>query len=105
MSIWFNEPEIDQHVRRFASHPILGRATRLLSEYRHEVNNNSDGWAYWKIAARAASKLMTLIEKANLQGFHYNPSYVEPTEADLRTAITPIKTFCTKHNLTMPIIS
>jgi len=88
---FLNEAEIDMYLERHERHPVLRKATKLLSEFRHLVNNNSDGWAYWGPPVRAAKKLMQLISNR-----------AEVTEADLKKAITPIKSFCTRHKFQFP---
>lgn len=81
-----NEYDIDRAAERFASHPVLGSATKFLVQYRDQVNQHSDGWAYWGPPVKAASKLFTLIE---------NPDTA--TIARLRAAIAPIKGFYTRR--------
>lgn len=89
--MFMNESEIDESVFRYQRHPVLGKATRFLADYRDEVNSNSDGWPYW--GAKAAARLMELIHNARDR---------EPTEAEIRKAIGPIRSFCTKKGLTCP---
>ena|SRR5271165_5007781 len=84
--LYMNEHEITIASDRFTDHPILGRAARFLAWFRDEVNEHSDGWPYWKPPVRAAAKLMTLI---------LHPE--QATEASLKVAITPIKTFYTRR--------
>jgi hypothetical protein len=88
--LFMNESEIDEALRRHRDHPVLRRATRLLSEFRHEVNRKSDGWHSWPGGARAARQLMELIQRR------------DGTEAELRKAIGPIRSVCTRKNLTFP---
>ncbi len=89
--LFMNEWEIDQSVVRHAKHPVLSKATKLLYDLKNLVNQHSDGWAYWRAPVKAAAKLMALIETPELA-----------TEADLKRAMTPIKSFCTRHKLTFP---
>jgi hypothetical protein len=96
---WMNEAEIDHAVERYQRHPVLGPATRILSEYRHIVNANSDGWPYWAPAGRAASKLMALIESARGD---FGRQAETVTEAQLKKALVPLKAFCTKRKLPFP---
>jgi hypothetical protein len=90
--MFMNECEIDSAAERYRAHPVLGRATRLLAAYRDEVNRKSDGWPYW--GSKCADKLMDLIYSS-----HPWASNREPTEAEVRRAIGPIKSFCTKKGL------
>ena len=79
---------------RYANHPVLGPATTFLSEFKDEVDNHSDGWAYWKAPLQAAAQLMTLIQSGKADV----PS--------LTKAMAPIKAFMTRKGLaagmTMP---
>ena len=104
--MWMNEMEIDEAAARFASHPVLGKATRFLSEFRDEVNNHSDGWAYWKLPAHAADKLMTFIYSHKMAGMGAYPRMPEPKEQDFLKTLSPIKSFYTrrgnKAGMTLP---
>lgn len=90
--MWMNEYEIDEAVVRYRSHPVLGKAARVLSALRHTINENSDGWPYWKAPSKAAKQLMSLFEKP-----------AEATEAAYRKALAPIKSFCTRHKRVLDI--
>jgi len=90
MSLFMNECEIDVAVFRYGNHPVLAKAARLLAAYRDEVNRKSDGWPYW--GHKCASKLMDLIQSG------------DATEADVRRAIGPIKSFCSRKGLTFPAV-
>jgi hypothetical protein len=84
--LFMNEYEIDRAVTRHQSHPVLSVATKFLSEFRDEVNAHSDGWCHWPAPLHAAAKLMTLVEQNS-----------QPTEADLKKALAPIKSFYTRR--------
>lgn len=92
MNTW----DIDRAMADHAKHPVLGPATRMLGVFRDTVNQNSDGWPYWTAARKAASKLMYLIEVGDTNRGR------TATEAEFKKAQTPLKTFCTKHNLPFP---
>lgn len=89
--IFMNTWEVSEAADRHKSHPVLGRATRLLSEFQDLVDANSDGWAYWKAPQKAVQKLVALIQEPTTA-----------TEAKLKAAITPIKALCTRHKLKFP---
>lgn len=89
MPSFMNEGEIDYAAQRYASHPTLGRATRLLAAYRNEVNRNSDGWPYW--GWRCSDRLAQLIRAGNA------------TEGEVTRACAPIKSFCTRKRLRFPV--
>lgn len=88
---FMNEPEIDTYVHRYREHRVLAEATRFLSDLRHLVNENSDGWCYWRAPVVAAKQLMLLIEKPETA-----------TTAALKKALVPIKSFCTRKKLKCP---
>ncbi len=77
-----NEWEIDEAVRRHAAHSVLGKAALFLSEFRHEVNQHSDGWAYWKPPLKSAARLIAIVQ-----------GKAPATESELIKALTPIKSF------------
>lgn len=101
-----NTCEIDDNARRFADHPVLGPATRFLQRFRDLIDSVSDGWAYWAPPVRSAKSLMELIDQADqavrdLRLGRGDGQY-QPSEADLKKALRPVKAFCTRHKLQMP---
>lgn len=89
--LFMNTWDIDEAADRYKKQPVLDRATRLLVAFRDLIDANSDGWAYWRLAPKAAEKLMTLIKEPETA-----------SEAKLKAAITPLKAFCTRHKLRFP---
>lgn len=67
-------------------HHVAGRAVRILDAFCHHINGCSDGIGYWRPPLKAAQKLIAICEGRD-----------EVTEAELRKALTPIKSFVTKH--------
>ena len=92
--MWMNEYEIERAVENFTQHPVLGPAARFLSEFRHQVNDHSDGWQYFTVAAKSAEKLMNLLYEHTGRSY---PVLPEATEEDVRKTITPIKAFYTRR--------
>jgi hypothetical protein len=105
--LYMNDFDIEQ-AQRNANNPnrhyplttnqaVLRKATDFLAAYKEQVDANSDGWAYWKAPVAAAAKLMTMIQ---------NPETA--TEATYKAAMTPIKSFYTKHGfkagMQMPVV-
>jgi hypothetical protein len=90
-----NEGEIDEAVRRYRRHPVLGPATETLSSLREATNRHGDGWAYWPKPVRAAAKLMELIEGDRANAFR-DEARLDVTEAKLKAAYVPIKAFRTR---------
>jgi hypothetical protein len=95
--MWMNEFEIEQAIEKFKSHPVLGKGARFLGAFRDEVNEHSDGWPYWKLPGKAAEKLMDLLHGHMYAGMGAYPRLAEPTEADLKKAVAPIKSFYTRR--------
>jgi hypothetical protein len=93
---FMNQWDIEDAAERFRSHEVLGPATRTLQSLCEWANNNSDGWAYWPKPARAAAKLMEMIERDAT--FHWrNPSRDDVTAAEYKKCLSPIKAFRTKQ--------
>jgi hypothetical protein len=85
-----NDYDIDNAFHRASRDSVKRKAIRILINHKDIVNNNSDGWAYWKAPVQAAQKLMQLIKGPN--------TISEVTAAEcLKIALRPIKSFYTKH--------
>jgi hypothetical protein len=84
--MWMNRWDIQFAVERNSPATVKGRAARFLAAFMEEVDNNSDGWAYWPLPGRAAEKLQDMIQSENPM-----------TEADYRKALVPIKSFYTRR--------
>ncbi len=91
-----NGYDIESAHEMFATDPVFGPLTRTLVSLRDCADSNSDGWAYWPKPARAASKLMDLIERRRWESR-------EATPAEVRKALTPIKAFRTRSGLQFEI--
>jgi len=98
---FMNDYDIARAEDKFADHPVLGPAVQTLVNLRDAANANSDGWAYWPAPARAANKLMELIE--NGDRFDYEREDATPDK--LATALRPIKAFRTRHGIDFEIVS
>ena len=96
---FMNRWDIDNAVNRWADHPVLGPASRTLRALRDAADANSDGWAYWPKPARAANKLMELIEGDGTSRFFFDDDREDATVARLRAAYSPIKAFRTRSGL------
>lgn len=83
--MFMNEWEIEENRDRYATHPILGPATRFLYDFMLETNRHSDGWPYWSAPVKAAKQLMLFVQKE------------DGTQAELLSAIRPIKSFMTRR--------
>lgn len=86
-----NSWEIDEAVRRYGAHPVLGPAARLLAAVRDLADARSDGWAHYPAPVRACRRLIDMI---------YDPA---GASADaLRKAVAPVRAFCTRAGWKFP---
>lgn len=100
--MWMNESEIDHALEiARAETPHLAPYVQYLSDWRDTVNQNSDGWAYWKAGAKCADKLSDLANGIRMSLMHRGNM---PTEAEFRKALTPIKATATRHGLPAPTL-
>lgn len=98
---FMNDYDIDDAVRRHGDHPDypnLAAAVRTLENLRDWANDSSDGWAYWPKPARAADRLMTIIEDANKADW-YCADRQDVDRATLVKAYSPIKAFLSRQNV------
>ena len=100
---FMNEYDIDERADQYRGHPILGPATRTLEALKECANRNSDGWAYWPKPARAAAKLMELIERDGTARYRFDDDREDVTPAEYRRALAPIKAFRTRTGLDFEI--
>ncbi len=86
---------VEDAVVLFRRDPVLGPAALALQAYKDAMNGMSDGWAYWSRGRKPTEKLQTIIEDAMLAR-HRNHPRREWTEADVRKALTPMKSAATR---------
>jgi hypothetical protein len=100
--MWMNEGEIDEMVE-FTSleAPEFAPYARYLSDWRDTVNSVSDGWHSWRAGAGCAEKLMEALQSLRNSHRYGDES---PAEAAFKRALTPIKSFASKKNLTAPTL-
>ena len=93
---FINTYQIDDLVRSGRGGDIFRKAVRLLADLRDLADAISDGWHSWPKPARAANRLVELVET-------HQPSprngwrATEPTPAELKKAVVPIKSFITRN--------
>lgn len=92
--MWMNQYDIEGAAQRHHDCPNVRKGIHLLLRLMQAVNEQSDGWPYWRAPAKAAEKLTELLQTAgNLNhGTHGTISAV-----DLRKAIAPIRTMVTRQ--------
>ena len=75
--------------------PNVRKGVLLLLRFMEAINDQSDGWAYWPAGSRAAQKLQELLKTA---GNLNHGTHGTITDADLRKAITPIRSMVTRQS-------
>jgi hypothetical protein len=78
--MWMNQYEIDAAAHAFHECPNVRKGVALLKALAESVNQQSDGWAYWRAPSKAAEKLMQLLQTAGNLSYGTHASI---TEADL----------------------
>lgn len=103
MAIFMNEYEIDDALDMLRAHaPELAPYAKYLADWRDTVNENSDGWPYWKAGRSCAVKLMEAVHGATLA---LRTSKPLPPEEDFAKALRPIKAAATRLKLPAPVLS
>lgn len=97
--MWMNEYEVESAIRLFddPDTPNLYAAAESLAQLVEWTNSNSDGWPYWPKPAKAATRLMDLLQMAQRQA--YNGTLRDASAADLTTALRPVKAFLTRQGV------
>ena len=97
-----NEYEIDDIVALFGPNrsviPNLYQAAVALSRLRGWTNSHSDGWQYWSKPSTAATQLITVIKEGERQ-YRRTWEWQDITEAQLKKALTPVKSFLTRQKV------
>jgi len=68
----------------------------VVDNLAEQTNLVSDGWAYWSKPCRAAAKAIELIESTAYPE-HDRRQREDITDAEMRAAVRPIKSFLTRH--------
>jgi hypothetical protein len=87
-----NQSEIEWAAQRHHECPNVRKGVRLLLRLMQSVNEQSDGWAYYRAPSKSAEKLMELLKTA---GNLNHDTHGEISEAALKQAITPIRRMVT----------
>jgi hypothetical protein len=102
--MWMNEPEIDNAVEVIRGRaPQFYKYAKYLSDWRHVVNENSDGWHIWRPGTKCADTLSALVTAA--MSVALGRSKDMPTDAEFKKALAPIRATATRHRLTAPILA
>jgi hypothetical protein len=101
MMVWLNEYDIDMLVDRFEDQtaaPHVVKGVLALDRFRDWTNRNSDGWAYWKLAAKAADKLMDRLEEAQRQ-YRRGGLCEDMSPQQLAALLRPVRALMRKHGV------
>ena len=90
--MWMNQFDIESAAQARHECPNVCKGIRLLHSLMQSVNDQSDGWAYWRAPSVAAEKLMELLSTAGNLNYGSRGTI---SDADLKKAITPIRTMVT----------
>lgn len=101
---FMNKWDIERAREMYRDHPILGPATATVANLRAAANANSDGWDYWPAPARAAARLMELIERDGTSRYAYDAVRPDATAAELKKALAPVKAFRTRSGIDFEIV-
>lgn len=96
--MWMNEMEVEDAVQLLADNPVMGAAAKYLHRYMELVNENSDGWAYWRFGTKCADDLSQIVNDAAkvARGWNREP-YIAPTSQTIVNAAAKITRFANTH--------
>lgn len=105
--MWMNEGEVEDAADLFTRMgerqgepmPNCVKGAEILQRLVKWTNRNSDGWPYWNAPAKAATKLMDLLHEKGLEYRRSSDVVDDITDAELKKAVVPIKTFLTKRGV------
>lgn len=99
-----NEYDVSYWVRRnnrpgFPEQPNVIKATAVLARLIDWTNGHSDGWAYWPLPMKAATRLARELEaRFNARGWESREINAEDiSDAHLAKLLIPIKAFMTRQ--------
>lgn len=92
--MWMNQSEIEWANTRNHQCPNVRKGLKLLLRLMQAINNQSDGWPYWTAGSKSSENLQKLLHTA---GNLNHDTHGEITAAQLRKAITPIRTMVTRQ--------
>ena len=89
-----NQADIEWMAQQHHDCPNVRKGVLLLYRLMQAVNEQSDGWAYWHAPSKSTEKLVELLQTAGNLTYGTHGTI---TEAELRKAITPIRTMVTRQ--------
>lgn len=94
MAFDMSEADIEWAASQQHACPNVRKGLKLLLALVRAVNAQSDGWAYWRAPSDASNKLQTLLKSAGNLNYGTRGTI---TDAQLKQAITPIRTMVTRQ--------
>lgn len=91
---FMNEYELEESYERFRTsgdRPRRQALALVLIRLAEWTDSHSDGWAYWPKPARAAAKVMDLLD--------WRTQLEDCTEAEAVAALKPVKAFLTRQGV------
>src|SRR3954470_4210719 len=100
---FMNDYDIANAVHRYQTHPVLGPAVLTLANLAVWADQHSDGWHSWPKPARAAAKLMEMIERDGTSQWR-SATRPDVTYLELKRALAPVKAFRTRQHADFEIV-
>ena len=91
--MWMNRMEIEEAEMLLGNDPLMGGAAKFLVSYMELIDNNSDGWPYWRKGTKCADTLSQILHDAIGAKRGFTNKYVAPTKKDIANAVGKIKKF------------
>ena len=101
---FMNDHDIARYQAAHADHPVLGPALETLGNLVEWTNAHSDGWSYWPKPARAAAKLMELIDGDGTWYYLGDEARADATPERYKAALRTVKAFRTRHGADFNIV-
>lgn len=92
--MFMNQYDIEYAHSRHHACPNVRKGVNVLYRLMQAVNEQSDGWPYWKAPHDASKRLVELLQSV---GNLNHDTHGTISAADLRKAITPIKSMVTRQ--------
>ena len=101
---FLNEWEVMNLVDRFFHDRTMGPVVITLRNFVNAVNENSDGWCYWRPAQRAAQRLVAVCEFADKAYRDGDEIDHDSVVAAYERGVTVLKRFRTTHKIDFEIV-
>lgn len=96
--LYMNEYDLAKARDRFWNTPNRVKLADVVTNLAMWADRNSDGWASWPAAARAAKRAMEHI-RSTTSAENRRQEAEDITDAEVQAALRPIKTFLTRQGI------